>query len=258
MRIMQKQHLLKTLAAGIRYDGRKLLEWRPVTVEYNISKSAEGSARVTFGGTQVLAGVKMSVEKPYPDTPNQGNLMVNAELVALSSPKFETGPPGDQAIELARVVDRGIRESHAIDQEELCITPAEKVWSVMIDVISMNDEGGLQDASALAALAALKDARYPKFEEGKVDYGTRTDTPVPLAHEPISVTVFKIGSHFIVDPLPEEEEHLDARLTITTTADGTLVALQKGGEAPLTVEDIDQMVGIAVEKAPELRAKVSR
>ena len=98
----QKQHTLKYLSKGVRYDGRKPLDYRNVSVEYGITKSAEGSARVKIGETEVIAGVKMSVEKPYPDTPDKGNLMVNAELRPLASPKFETGPPGDQAIEMAR------------------------------------------------------------------------------------------------------------------------------------------------------------
>src|SRR3990172_2219494 len=116
----QKESLLKYLNKGLHFDGRKLTEYRDVSVEYGVSKSAEGSARVRIGRTEVIAGVKLSVEKPYPDTPDSGNLMVNAELLAMSNPAFETGPPGDQAIEIARVVDRGIRESKAIDVKKLC------------------------------------------------------------------------------------------------------------------------------------------
>jgi exosome complex component RRP42 len=205
-----------------------------------------------------MAGIKMGVEKPYPDTADQGNLMVNAELLALASPEFEPGPPSDQATELARVVDRGIRESHAIDQKALCITPAEAAWSVMIDICAINDDGGLLDASALAALAALKVSRFPKYEDGTVDYMARTDKKLPLKAEPIAVTVYKIGEHFLVDPLPEEEKLADARLTAAITANGELAALQKGGPVPLTVDDIDRMVEIAQEKAPQLREAVQK
>ena len=253
---MDKTSLLKALAKGIRLDGRGLLEYRPMTIEINVSKSAEGSARVKFGKTDVIVGVKLGVEKPYPDTPDQGNLMVNAELLAMSNPEFEAGPPSAQAIELARVIDRGIREAKAINQKDLVIKPAEKVWSVMVDVCSMNDDGGLLDASALGALAALKNARFPKYENDQIDYLAKTDKAVPMKREPIAVTVFKIGPHFLVDPLPDEEKGLDARLTVTVTEKGTLCAMQKGGHEPLSLNDIDEMVRIALEKAPELRAAV--
>lgn len=253
---LAKEHILSSLSKGIRFDDRKPEEMRKVAVESGVSKSAEGSARVRFGETEVIVGVKMAVEEPYPDTQDRGNLMVNVELLPLSSPEFESGPPSIKAIEIARVVDRGVRESGAVDFKKLCIAEGEKVWAVMIDVCTINDAGNLIDASALGALAALKNARFPKYEDDKIDYMEKTDKALPLEKEPIAVTVFKIGGNFIVDPSNEEEENADARLTVTTITDGTACSLQKGGETPLTVDEIDKMVGIAQEKAKELRAKL--
>lgn len=251
-----KEHLLKALAKNVRYDGRKLTDYRAVKITYGVSKSAEGSASVKIGNTEILIGVKLAIETPYPDTPDRGNLMVNAELRPLSSSKFELGPPGDQAIELARVVDRGIREAKAIDVKKLCIKEGEKVWSVMIDICSLNDDGNLLDAAALGTLAALKNARFPKEKDGVIDYGERTDKPLPIATEPVAITVIKIGDKFIVDPLPDEEALVEARLTVAVTQSNEICALQKGGESPLTVYDIDQMVAIALEKGQELRKKL--
>jgi len=250
-----KTHLVRALTKGVRYDGRKLLEYRPITVEYGVSASAEGSARVRIGGTEVLAGVKLDVGEPYPDTPDQGNLMVNAELLPLSNPKFETGPPGEQANELARVVDRGIRESKCIDVKKLVIKSREKVWSVSIDICTINDEGGLQDAAALAVLAALKDARLPKLtEDGQVDYDAeKTKEKLPLTKDPVEVTVIKVGDQFFVDALTDEENVIEARLTAGITDKGLICAMQKGGSLPLTVEEIDKMLEIAQKLAPTLR-----
>ncbi len=113
-----KSHIVKWFEKGKRYDGRALDEYRPVVVEYGVTKNAEGSARVKIGDTEVIAGVKLSVEKPYPDTPKDGNLMVGAEPLPLSSPDYEAGPPNEESIEVARVVDRGLRESKAIDTKK--------------------------------------------------------------------------------------------------------------------------------------------
>lgn len=253
-----KAHLLKALSKEVRYDGRKPLEYRPITVECGISKSAEGSARVKIGGTEVIVGVKMETGTPYPDTPNQGNLMVNAELLPLSNPKFETGPPGEQATELARVVDRGIRESKCIDVHKLVIKPGEKVWSVSIDICTINDEGNLQDAASLAALAALKDTRLPALNENNdVEYDKeKTKEKLPLSRETVEVTVVKVGDKLFVDLLTEEEEMIEARLTVAVSEKGTVCALQKGGQSPLTLEDIGKMVDIAIKLAPTLRKAI--
>ncbi|MBI2650546.1 exosome complex protein Rrp42 [Candidatus Woesearchaeota archaeon] len=249
-----RSHIINLLNAGTRLDGRKLTEYRkPIEVENNIVKTAEGSARVKIGETEVMVGVKLEVGEPYPDTPGEGTIIVGAELLPLSNPEFELGPPGIQAIELARVVDRGIRESKALDFRKLCIEKGEKVWMVIIDICPINDAGNLLDAASLAALAALNGTKYPSFDGEKVDYKQKTDKKLQLEKMPIAVTVIKIGDKFIVDPDTEEEMAIDARLTVSSIEDGTLCALQKGGDFPLTMEDIDKMLDIGIEKGKELR-----
>ena len=249
-----RSHIISLLDANTRLDGRKLAEYRkPVEVEYGVVKTAEGSARVRIGETDVMVGVKLEVGEPYPDTPEEGTIIVGAELLPMSNPEFEPGPPGIQAIELARVVDRGIRESKALDFKKLCITPGEKIWMVVIDICPINDAGNLFDASSLAALAALKSTRFPAFDGEKVDYKNKTDKKLQLEKEPIGVTVIKIGNRLIVDPDIEEEKVVDARLTVASLEDGTLCALQKGGDFPLTTEEISEMLDIGIEKAKELR-----
>jgi exosome complex component RRP42 len=251
-----KDHLIASLDAGVRLDGRKIEEYRDVEVEYGVSKTAEGSAQVTIGETVVVAGVTLSIDQPYPDTPDVGGMMVNAELLPLSSPRFELGPPGIEAIELSRVVDRGIRESKAIDVKKLCITKGEKVWSICVDICTINDAGNLFDAAGLAVLAALKDARFPAYDGVELNYKEKTDEKLPLQKIPITVTVVKVGDHLLIDPLQEEMACVDARLTITTMVDGSVCSLQKGGDATLTIEEIGKMVDLSLKYGALLRKKL--
>ena len=249
-----RSHIIGLMNANVRFDGRQLTDYRdPISVEYGVIKTAEGSARVKIGETEVVVGIKMEVGEPYPDTPNEGSIIVGAELLPLSNPEFELGPPSIQAIELARVVDRGIRESKAVDFKKLCIEPGKKIWMLLIDICPINDAGNLFDASSLAALAALKDTKYPSFDGEKIDYKQKTNEKLPLEKMPIAVTVIKIGEKFIVDPDSEEENVIDSRLTVSSIEDGTLCALQKGGDFPLTIDDINAMLDIGIEKGKELR-----
>ena len=246
-------HIVKTLDKGIRYDSRKLLDYRDIKIEYGASVNAEGSARVKIGDTEIIAGVKLEIGEPYPDIPEEGVLIVGAEFLPMANPDFESGPPGIQAIELARIVDRGIRESKTIDVKKLCIEKGEKVWMMLVDICPINDSGNLIDCAGLAALAALKDTRFPKVEDDKVDYTEKTDKRLELTKLPIPVTVLKIGKNFIVDANLDEETAIDARLTVTSTEDGKLCAMQKGGDRALTTEDIKKMIDIGIEKGKELR-----
>jgi len=251
-----REHIIRLFGSNIRLDGRKFTDYRPVKVEVNVTNTAEGSARVIIGKTDVIAGVKMEVMEPYPDTPDEGSIMVGAELLPLSSPEFELGPPGQEAIELARVVDRGIRESKSLDFKKLCIKEGEKVWMIVLDVCTINDAGNLLDASSLAAIAALKSMVFPEYKDDKIDYKKKTGKKLELKDLPLSVTVIKIGDKFLVDPDSEEEKAIDARLTVASLSDGTLCAMQKGGDHPLTSEDIAKMIDIGIEKGKELRKLV--
>mgnify|MGYP001436322224 CR=1 FL=1 len=249
-----RKHIIKLMKSGIRLDGRKADELRkPIKVECGVVNTADGSARVILGETEVIAGVKLEVGTPYPDKPGEGSIIVGAELLPMSSPDFESGPPSIQGIELARVVDRGIRECKAIDFKKLCITEGEKVWIIVIDVCVINDAGNLFDVAALAALSALKDTRYPKFDGEKIEHMEHTDEPLPLTENPLAVTVLKIGDELYVDPSSEEEKVVDARLTVASIEDGNLCALQKGGDEPLSADDIDKMIKLGMAKTEELR-----
>ncbi len=259
--IHNKNAILELAGQQKRIDGRLLTEYRqPIKIETGISWTAEGSSRVQIGDTVVMAGVKLSLDKPYNDTPDEGGIMVNAELLPLSSSEYESGPPGPKAIELARVIDRGIREAKAIDMKKLCLTPGEKAWFVTIDIITINDAGNLFDVAGLAALAALRSARFPIVnpETKAIDYKHKTTTPLPLLKEPLPVTVYVLNEALLIDPNADEEFSHDARLTVASDADGTISALQKGGEFPLTIEQISAIFNLALEKASFLRKELKR
>jgi exosome complex component RRP42 len=251
------QQIEKMIEKGNRLDGRGLSDYREIKIEQGLIQKAEGSARVLLGKTEVLVGVKVETGTPFPDTPNDGVMTVNAELVPLASPTFEPGPPDANSIELARVVDRGIRESKAIDTEKLCIEPGKKVFVVFVDVYVLNHDGNLIDASALAAVAALMNTKMPNYEvkDGEVII-KQGYTPLPMKSHPITVTLGKINGKLIVDPWLEEEQVMDSRLTIAFNDEGNICAAQKGGANSFTQQQILEGMKIAKKKAAELRKQM--
>jgi len=255
---IKRRRMEQLISEGKRADGRDLMEYRPITIEKGFIERAEGSARVRLGRTEVAVGVKIEVESPFPDTPEEGILMVNAELVPLASPTFEPGPPDENAIELARVVDRGIRESKAIDLKKLCIVPGEKVFTVFVDIYVLNHDGNLIDASAMGALAALTNTKMFGYtvKGGEVTIKREERVPLPIQNHPVTVTFAKLGDELVVDPSLEEEEVMDARLTITVDDKGRICAAQKGGSGFLTLEEIAEAVKMAQVKAREIRELV--
>jgi exosome complex component RRP42 len=251
---IRRQQIAQLIADGTRLDGRGLRDYRPIQIESGIISKAEGSARVRLGKTEVVVGIKIELGEPFSDRPNEGVLTTNAEFVPLASPEFEAGPPGEEAMELARVVDRGIRESKAIDLEKLCIVPGRKVFVVFVDVYVLNHDGNLIDASALASIAALMNTKIFKYElkNGEVEKKPGF-APLSLKDIPVSVTFASINGKLVVDPWLDEEEVMDARLTMAFGKDGRMCAIQKGGTGTLSPQQIAEAASIAKEKTEELR-----
>jgi len=238
---LQKTAVLNALESGTRLDGRKLDEYRPIKIEIGVLGRAEGSAIVHLGKTKVACGVKIGEMEPYPDSPDSGVLTSNAEIVPMSDPMVQTGPPSNNDIEIARVVDRGIRESKSIELEKLCITPGELVKTVFLDSYVLDLDGNAIDAAALGCIAALHNAEHEEF--GKL----------PVVKKPIAISFAKIGKHIIVDPNKEEEEVLDARLMVTIEDNDNVCAMQKNGDGYFTKEEVMQCVDTAIKKSKELR-----
>jgi len=239
---------------GSRIDGRKFDELRkPIKIELGISSKAEGSAKVTWGETEVLVGVKMNVGTPYPDSADQGVLITGAELGPMSDPAFLSGPPGPAAIELARIVDRGVRESKMIDMKKMCIREGELVWTLFLDIYPLNNAGNLIDAASLGAVAALKSAVFPKLDGDRVVFGEFTKNKLPINLTPITCTVGTIGGEALADLNLDEEKEMDSRISVSISEKGSIHAMQKGGTVGLDIDLIDKMIGLAVKKSAEIR-----
>ncbi|MEM4728600.1 MAG: exosome complex protein Rrp42 [Thermoplasmata archaeon] len=247
---LKREYINRLFAESRRIDGRAPDEIRPVSVETGVVKNADGSARVKWGETDVLVGVKMELGQPFPDAPDKGVLVTNAELIPMASPYFEPGPPRPESIELARVVDRGIREAQTIDLSSLCITPKEKVWVAFVDIHALDFSGNLFDAASLGALMALNTTTVPakRFDLGE-DFRLKVD------HYPISCTSVKIDRGLLVDPCLDEERVARARLTVTTDENGDIRAMQKGIGGKLTLEEVKAMIQTSQRVGRELRQK---
>ena len=254
---VKKKEIEQFIAKDKRTDGRELTDHREIKIEQGLIERAEGSARVSLGKTDVLVGVKIESGEPFPDTPNDGVLTVNAELAPIASPSFETGPPDENSVELARIVDRGIRESKMIDTEKLCIEPGKKVFVVFVDIYVLNHDGNLIDAAALAAVSALMNTKMPNYEyedgEVKIKPGY---SQLPIKQHPVTVTCAKISDKLVVDPWLEEEQAMDARISIAIDDDFNICAIQKGGMGYFEPKQVLEAAKLAKDKTKQLRKQL--
>jgi exosome complex component RRP42 len=254
---LRKQQMWDSLSKGKRLDGRNLDDLRPMEIEMGLIKKANGSARVRLGNSEVVAGVKVETGEPFEDLENKGALILSAEVLPTASPHIEPGPPDEETVELARVVDRGIRESEMLDLNKLVLVTGEIVYVIFVDCSVINADGNLFDATSYAAVASLMNSKLPVFEirDGKVvDTGEKQNSPITTL--PVSITAVRIGDSILLDPTAEEEACMDARITITTNSDNNFAAVQKGSTGTFTLEQLKQIAASAKTKGEEVRNKI--
>lgn len=222
----------------------------------------DGSVEVQLGQTRVLAVVKGEITQPYPDRGNEGSLAIFTEFSPMGDPAFEPGRPSEMAVELGRIIDRGLRESRAVDTESLCILSGRSVWSIRVDIHILDNYGNLVDAANLAALAALLSYRRPECTVGGDDgqqiivHPPEVREPVGLIihHLPIAVTFafFGDGNFQVLDPNLKEEEVMGGRITITINSQGEICAVQKGGGVGVSASEVMRCLRIAAAKAQSM------
>ncbi len=252
---LRRDKILDLLKQGRRVDGRSLDEQRPLIIETGVIPKANGSARVKLGNTEVITGVKIQPDKPFPDLGDKGILICTAEILPLADPHVEPGPPNEEVIELARVVDRGIRETEMIDLHQLVLIENKSVIGIFIDSSVIDADGNLFDACSYASVAGILSCTVPKYE-------IKDDAPVlvegvtskpPVKTIPVSVTMARIGDYIVVDPTNEEQACMDARITITTNSEGNICALQKGGVDGFTADQLIQCSQTALSVGTKIR-----
>src|SRR5450631_4059257 len=148
----------------MRADSRLTNELRAVTIVPGYLKTAEGSALITVGNTQVLCAA--SVENSVPAfLRNSGKGWVTAEYAMLPratgtrTPREVTkGRPSGRTHEIQRLIGRSLRA--VIDLERL----GERTIWIDCDVIQA--DGGTRTASVTGAFVALGLAPESLVEAG--------------------------------------------------------------------------------------------
>ncbi|OVA05223.1 Exoribonuclease [Macleaya cordata] len=262
MTVNEKRFIETALLSDLRVDGRRPFDYRRLTIKFG---REDGSSEVQLGQTHVMGFVTSQLVQPYRDRPNEGTLSIYTEFSPMADPSFEAGRPGEFAVELGRIIDRGLRESRAVDTESLCVLAGKLVWSIRIDLHILDNGGNLVDAANIAALAALLTFRRPECTFGGEDsqevivHPPEVKEPLPLIihHLPIAITFgfFGDGNIVVIDPTHNEEAVMGGRITATLNTNGDVCSIQKVGEGVMQ-SGIMQCLRIASVKAADITSKI--
>lgn len=220
-----------------RADGRSADQPRPIVIETNYLRYAEGSVLISIGNTRVLCAATLE-EKVPPWMRGRGSGWITAEYAMLPRATSERtqresskGRIGGRTHEIQRIIGRALRA--VVDLTKL----GERTIWVDCDVIQA--DGGTRTTSITGAYVALALALRTRFD------------PANLAAWPLSgqIAATSVG---ILDGIPvldlpyEEDSRAQVDMNVAMTDAGSFVELQGTAEgAPFSRDQLGALLDLA-------------
>ena len=193
---------------GLRPDGRKLDELRPIKIEVGVLDNADGSAYVEWGNNKVLAAVygPREVQPKYLQNPTKAIVQVSYNMAAFSGDDRIRPGPNRRATEISKIIAESLE----------CVIFTGKYPRSSIDVYIeiLEADAGTRCAGLTAASVAVADAGIPMVDlvpsvavgkaDGQLvlDVGKLEDNKgqadMPLAYVPRTeeIVLLQMDGHF--------------------------------------------------------------
>jgi len=268
--LLPEEYLIKHIETGIRPDGRKLTDRRPISISSGNIKSADGSAIVKQGNTTVACGIKAELSKPTAEKPDQGYIVPNIILPPMCHPSVKAGPPSSTAQELSVFIKDVILSSECLQLTQLCPVMGKVAWVLYIDVLCLDHDGNLRDASIAAVMAALNSLKLPEVEyDADMDQivvskdAKRMNilcNPVCCSFsvfnmEPLAGSVPDNSAQFclVADPTYSEQEVANSEISFVILEKGEICFTNQTGSMPLTQDNLQKAISLATDQALQIR-----
>lgn len=215
---------------GIRLDGRKVGDTRPVTITAGPLENAPGSAYLEWGKNKVLVGVygPREVFPKHRADPYKAVLRCIYRMAPFSTDEHGRTRPNRRSIEISKVSREAL--------ENVMLTHLFPKTSIEIFIEILESHGSTRVAGITAAGVALATAG------------------IPLKEIPVAVSVGKINDQVAVDMMKEEDNFGQADTAMAfRPGNGDVLLLQMDGI--LTRDEFEQTLDLGLEAARDVHKK---
>jgi len=228
----------------VRNDGRNIDELRPVKVDRDCLKHAEGSLFVEIGQTKVLCTATVEERVP-PFLRATGQGWVTAEYGMLpratktrTPRESTTGRASGRTFEIQRLIGRSLRT--VIDLTRL----GER--TVLIDCDVIQADGGTRTTAITGAFVALADALIRLRENGQIKG--------PLLKDFVAaVSVGCVEGELLLDLNYAEDSMAEVDMNVVMTGSKQFVEIQgTAEEVPFDKAQLDRMLNLATHGIDQL------
>ncbi|NPA98126.1 MAG: exosome complex exonuclease Rrp41 [Crenarchaeota archaeon] len=212
---------------GLRHDGRKPEDLRPIKMQVGILKNADGSAYVEYGKTKVVAAVygPREVHPRHLALPDRALIRCRYHMAPFSTSDRKSPAPSRREIELSKVIREAL--------EAVIFSELYPRTSIDIFIEVLQADGGTRTTGLTAASLALADAG------------------IPMRDLIAGVAVGKVDGVLVLDIDEVEDEYGEADMPIGYAASiDEIMLLQLNGV--LTPEEFKKAIELAKEGARKI------
>ncbi len=212
---------------GIRVDGRKLDELRPVKLEIGVLGNADGSAYIEQGKNKILAAVygPQELHPKHLAMPDRALLRCRYHMAPFSVDERKHPAPSRREIELSKVAREALEPSVFVEYYP----------RASIDVFTevLQADGGTRCSSITAASLALADAG------------------IPMRGLVVACAAGKVDGHLVLDlnDMEDKEGEADVPVAVMPNFDA-ITLLQMDGQ--LKSDEFEKVVNLALEGCKQL------
>ncbi len=212
---------------GLRHDGRKPDELRPIRMEVGVLNNANGSALVEFGKTKVLAAVygPRELHPRHMSLPDRAVIRCRYHMAPFSTEERKSPAPSRREIELSKVIREAL--------EPVIFSELYPRATIDIFIEVLQADGGTRTTGITAASLALADAG------------------IPIRDLVAGVAVGKVDGVLVLDIDQVEDEFGEADMPVAMMPTlGKITLLQLNGV--LTPEEFKEALSLAEKGIKEI------
>lgn len=235
-----------------RSDDRTINEYRQLSIKH-LTSSYNSPIEVRLGNTQIFSQINAKLVQPRTERPSEGiisfqvdthHLKPNADFTSTNEALNEF------RISISNILEKCLKESHALDTNILCVIPGKLVWKVILDISVIKNDGNIFDTAIIAALSSWLTYKIPFFriKEGELYYDSFIN--LTTIHMPVCVTngiFLKKNKNeeimFVLDPTFEEESVMSGSVSICANIFGEISYMHMNTEVQVGFEDIEELIG---------------
>ena len=249
----------------LRPDHRRCNQYRALSIS-RLTPSFNSPINVTLGKTQIFSQINAKLVSPKIERPSEGIISFQVDthhLKPMADFNSSNEALNEFRISINTILEKCLKESHALDTNILCVIPGKLVYKIIIEINIIKNDGNVFDAAVIAALSSWLSFKIPFFRVNNGELYYDTFINLTTIHMPVCVSfgIFEKKDEkveFIVDNTLEEENIMKGNVSICANIFGEISYMKMNTEALVGIDDIQELISEVDKYVGDIHKKIKK